>query len=759
MSPSPLTIGMLPGWPVYGSIFLDRFLQYVIGGVRAAARDHGCNLMVGCGVSRTPGMRSLHTAWPVQAPDCDYIPLGHWNTDGLIVASPLRSEERSQYIRKVVDDGFPVVFIGSGDGSPSIVMDNASGIRQAVEHLIRHGHRRIAFIAGDPLDHGDSTSRLQAYRNAVEEFDAVSDPRLVAYGYHYREGGRKAMEQILTTGIAFTGVVASNDVSAFGAMEMLKSAGRRIPMDVAVIGFDDQPTAAGQIPPLTSVHYPLFDAGVIAVETLLERIANPGRAGEPEIRIPAWLTIRESCGCSPSYQVDQKGPRARDARANADVDQIVQAVQEALQPGLDVSFQKNAGGKCREFVAAFLRGVEKREGDSFYRVLEELLSMSDPAEDHSDVWQSIISILRLRTAAMIPAEQSTFAENLLHQARLAVTDHAERQSLRRRLSVSDINHQIGWMTTRMFSAGSGKEILRVFAEHLAEIGVRFAQVALYEPRPGNPLGGITFYCNLWREDGGEPADDLRALCAETSDFPTPDILPAHSPYALALLPIVFQDEPMGFALFDAGSLEPLATIIRQLAAALKTQELHNQAEELSLMDPSTGVQNRRFFELFLQREMERCRRYRRGLTLMMVNLDGWQKFTAAHGAVRSREELRNLAQCIMVCVRRGSDVVCRYSSDTFAILLPETTLAGTRAIAETIRANIEGQESFRELFDIGIGIAVAETESLTDDVADLTAAASRALYQAKSSGRNQTDVVRLAAPAASAPAASDDRKA
>ena len=751
MSPSPLTIGMLPGWPVYGSIFLDRFLQYVIGGVRAAALDRGCNLIVACGVSRTPGMRSLHTAWPVLSPDCDYVPLGHWNTDGLIVAAPLRSEERSQYLRKVIDDAFPIVFIGSGEGNPSIVMDNEDGIRQAVEHLVRHGHRRIAFIAGDPLDHGDSTFRLQAYRNAVEEFDAVSDPRLVAYGYHYREGGRKAMEQILTTGIAFTAMVASNDVSAFGAMEMLKIAGRRIPMDVAVIGFDDQPTAAGQVPPLTSVHYPLFDAGVLAVNTLLDLISNPGRTAAKEIRIPAWLAIRESCGCSPSYQVDRQEIRKRDSQANSDVDQIAKTIRDVLQPGLGGHIQKDLTGLSRELISSFLRGVETRESKEFSRVLEEILAMADPFEDHSDLWQSIISILRLRTAALVPADQSTYAENLLHQARLTITDHAERQNLRKRLSVSEINHQIGWMTTRMFSAGTEKEILRIFAEHLAEIGVRFAQVALFEPRQDNPWGGITFYCNLWQATEKQQEEDLRELCMETSDFPTPDILPGERPYAVAILPIVFQDEPLGFALFDAGTLEPLATIIRQLAAALKTQQLHVQADELSLMDPSTGVQNRRFFDLFLQRELERCRRYKRGLSLMMLTLDGWKKYAAAHGAIKSRDAWRSLAQCITVSVRRGSDVVCRYAGETFAILLPETGLQGAQAIAESIHGNIDAQEAFRDQFDIGIGIAVAETEAACEDAEDLTAAATRALYQAKSSGRNGTKVVRLAPPSAPKP--------
>lgn len=749
MSTSPLTIGMLPGWPVYGSIFLDRFLQYVIGGVRAAALDHGCNLIVACGVSRTPGMRSLHTAWPVLSPDCDYVPLGHWNTSGLIVAAPLRSEERSQYLRKVTDESFPVVFIGSGEGTPSIVMDNEDGIHQAVEHLIRHGHRRIAFIAGDPLDHGDSTLRLQAYRNAIEQFEAVSDPRLVAYGYHYREGGRKAMEQILTTGIAFTAVVASNDVSAFGAMEMLRSAGRRIPMDVAVIGFDDQPTAAGQVPPLTSVHYPLFDAGVKAVETLLDLIAHPGPAEAKEIHIPAWLAIRESCGCSPSYQVDRQEIRARQTPTAADIDLIIKAIQDTLQPSLGGGVQKDLAGCSRDLVSSYLRSIEIREPKEFFQVLEEILTMADPSEDHSDIWQSVISILRLRTAAMISAEQSAYAENLLHQARLTITDHAERLCLRKRLSASEINHQIGWMTTRMFSAGTEKEILRIFVEHLAEIGVRFAQVALFEPRQNNPLGGITFYCNLWQSADHPEIDDLRELCIDSMAFPTPDILPAESPYALALLPIVFQDEPMGFAIFDAGTLEPLATIIRQLAAALKTQELHNQAEELSLMDPSTGVQNRRFFDLFLQREMERCRRYQRGLTLMMINLDGWKKFIADHGAIKSREALRTLAQRITVCVRRGSDVVCRYAGETFAILLPETSREGAQAVAESIRRNIEEQAEFTGLFDISIGIAIAETESQSEDPDSLVAAADRALYQAKSAGRNRTEVVKLAAPPAS----------
>jgi len=751
MSPSPVTIGMLPGWPVFGSIYLDRFLQYVVNGVRVAALDRGCNLLVACGVSRTPGMRSLHTAWPASSPDCDFVPVGDWNTDGLIVAAPLRSEERSQYVRRVVDEGFPVVFIGSGEGGPSVVMDNEGGVRQAVEHLVKHGHRRIAFIAGDPLDHGDSTFRLQAYRGAIEEFEADSDPRLVAYGYHYREGGRKAMEQILTAGIAFTAVVASNDVSAFGAVEMLRSAGRRIPTDVAVIGFDDQPTAAGQVPPLTSVHYPLFDAGVQAVHTLLELLQNPEKKAPQEIRIPAWLAIRESCGCMPSYQEEHLEIRPSDSQTLSAIEAVGHALQEALIPNISGLSQEDLSKHCHSLVSSFLQSVERQEAGDFYRALQEILTAVESTEDPIDVWQMAVSLLRMRTASLIRANHLPFAENLLHQARMTISDGAERQWLRRRLSASDMSHQIGWMATRMFSAGTEKEILRIFSEHSADIGIPFAQVAFFQPRKEDPVGGLSFYCNLPAGANLKKDEDLREVCCDMKDFPTQEILPVGRPYALALLPLVFQDEPMGFTLFDAGNLDPLATITRQLAAALKTQQLHVQVEELSLIDQYSGVQNRRFFELFLQRELERCRRYRRGMTLMMVNLDGWKKYSDTYGLARSREALHTVARCISTCVRRGSDVVCRYTNDTFAVLLPETDLEGAQEVAASMRACIEAQEGFQGFFDIGIGIAVAAADSSCDDSENLLACADRALYQAKSSGRNQTEAVRLTPPASPKP--------
>jgi diguanylate cyclase (GGDEF)-like protein len=124
----------------------------------------------------------------------------------------------------------------------------------------------------------------------------------------------------------------------------------------------------------------------------------------------------------------------------------------------------------------------------------------------------------------------------------------------------------------------------------------------------------------------------------------------------------------------------------------------------------------------------------------------------------SREALHTVARCITACVRRGSDVVCRYTNDTFAILLPETDLEGAREIAASMRARIESQEGFQGFFDISIGIAVSAADSSCNDAENLLVSADRALYQAKSSGRNRTEAVRLASPPPPKPEAQPDEK-
>src|SRR5262249_31093260 len=149
---------------------------------------------------------------------------------------------------------------------------NAGGIRQAFDHLVEHGHRRIAFVAGKKGRGGDSAERLAAYRESLRVWGMEEDARLIAFGEHWREDGRVAMETILATGAPFTALLCSNDLSGLGAIDILKAAGKRIPEDVAVIGFDDITEARSQLPPLTTVRHPTFTLGYQAVLAALDAI-------------------------------------------------------------------------------------------------------------------------------------------------------------------------------------------------------------------------------------------------------------------------------------------------------------------------------------------------------------------------------------------------------------------------------------------------------------------------------------------------------
>src|SRR4030095_11647590 len=189
------------------------------------------------------------------------------------------------------------LYIATGEKDPMISVDNEGGIHQAVAHLLDHGHRDIAFIAGDPDDKGDSESRLIAYQSAITEYGLDPNPALIAQGWHTFSGGYEAAQKFICSRVKFTALVSSDDNSAIGAMKALREAGLQIPRDVAVIGFDDQPDAVAQVPPLGSIHVPLTALGEQALTLMIDHLSK-GYDLE-SIRIPTRLVPRQSCGCLP----------------------------------------------------------------------------------------------------------------------------------------------------------------------------------------------------------------------------------------------------------------------------------------------------------------------------------------------------------------------------------------------------------------------------------------------------------------------------
>lgn len=733
------TIGVLIGFHVYEGSFPNPFVTPLLGGMRTAARDQDTNLLVGCGLSHDLSARRVYNpAWPEPFPGADFVPVGPWNTDGLLILNPLRFPEQLQYVQQLKEQEFPVLFIGLGGGTPMIVVDNAGGIRQVMEHLVEHGHREIALIAGDETDPGDSQIRLTAYRRAVKELGLAEDPRLVEYGQHWVDGGYHAMQRLMQSDVKFTAVACSNDESAMGAIRAIHEAGLRIPWDIAVTGFDDHLTALAQVPPLTSVHYPLFETGYRSVLLLRKRIAFGPRAIPDQTGVSTWLVPRQSCGCLPEVvdsAVIRRGADFDSDEADSQRfrENLSEAMLEALLAETTPANVRDSRPLCDRLVDSFFFSLADGDLSHFQIALIEVLQRIEAQEDDAHAWQAAISVLRTGAHVILSdsggGPRADHAEDLLHQARTLISESARRCHARMQFRQTYTEEAMGRMTARLLASLDEEAIFKILSDQLPQVGIRNGRVAFFEPQDGDP-----FRMSRLRAGGG----DSETLRFETRTFPPPGLYPEAEAFHLAIIPLVFKEERMGYAAFDAGNLDPLATVVRQLASVVKSAALHRTVLELTLTDALTGVFNRRYFDILLEKEVNRARRYDRPLALIMIDIDHFKKYNDAFGHPAGDDALRHAAEIIQSGARRGLDVVTRYGGEEFAVILPETDGGGARIVAEVIRESIRSGDDFLRTLTVSLGVSALRGDALT--VARLVDRADRALYQAKKQGRNRTVV-------------------
>jgi LacI family transcriptional regulator len=181
-----------------------------------------------------------------------------------------------------------------GSPLPYVGPDNRAGSREAVEHLLRLGHRRIAYFGGDS-SMTTQQERLSGWRDALAGAGIVADEALVFETMPTREGGREAVDRALALARPPTAVACYNDIVAMGATRAFASRGVRPGADVAVVGFDNIAEAEHNAPPLTTVNADTHSLGARCAQSLLGLIRGEDPAGL-SYRGPTTLIVRESCG-------------------------------------------------------------------------------------------------------------------------------------------------------------------------------------------------------------------------------------------------------------------------------------------------------------------------------------------------------------------------------------------------------------------------------------------------------------------------------
>ena len=242
--------------------------------------------------ARGSGFRVLVEPLAPDGPDPSYAGLLRaQHADGLVISGPRTDDPQ---LEALVRDGFPVVLQGALPGLDvtSVDVDNVAGAQRAVDHLVAIGHRRIACITNAPLVYTAAQERLEGYRRALAEAGIRVDEQLIEPAEFDAPSGHAAMARLLERA-AFDAVFVASDVVALGAIAALRDAGRRVPDDVSVVGFDDIPLAAYYDPPLTTVRLPASELGQAAGRALLERIADPTAAPSRTL-LPTELIVRAS---------------------------------------------------------------------------------------------------------------------------------------------------------------------------------------------------------------------------------------------------------------------------------------------------------------------------------------------------------------------------------------------------------------------------------------------------------------------------------
>jgi DNA-binding LacI/PurR family transcriptional regulator len=247
-----------------GRLFNDPFFPRLLRGISGSLAGQDLQLVL-----LMPSMQedARRTA--------DYLTAGH--VDGVVMVS-LHGED--PLLSRLSQTAVPLVLVGrppQGIAASYVDVDNRQGARSAVEHLIAGGRRVIATIAG-PSDMPPGIDRLAGYRDALEGGGLSPDSRLVAHADFTQEDGVRAMTRLLAARPDIDAVFAASDLMAAGVLSVLAGAGRHVPNDVAVVGYDDSVVATSTNPPLTSVHQPIEEMGREVARLLVEAMDGTNRA-------------------------------------------------------------------------------------------------------------------------------------------------------------------------------------------------------------------------------------------------------------------------------------------------------------------------------------------------------------------------------------------------------------------------------------------------------------------------------------------------
>jgi diguanylate cyclase (GGDEF)-like protein len=648
---------------------------------------------------------------------------GH-NLDALILVTTLISNyidegEFLEFCSRFRD--IPLISIGLKiPGVPSIVIDNRSGIRALVRHMIEeHGARRVAFVRG-PAGNWEANERFLAYREELELHGIEFDERLVALGDFTPFGVGPAVESLLGRNEkAPDAFLFANDEMAIKGMRILRDKGFDIPCEAAVAGFDDIAEASTQPVPLTTIRQPLFEMGWQAC-VMAGDLVDGKRAPELTV-LPAEPIIRSSCGCFVHCVDDMRTLKTLVAKECAEtgaapapgeggrsdcfsrlmfalregkfdklyrVDLRRDSVREVLDALVDLCvLARPEGGEEERFLSRFgailgeEAGAEMRPGDWLF-ILPALAASIEGVHGGATDPRRLEAILSPCMA--LSAEMGLIRQNAVN------------------FEESSVNHALREVQYGLSPIMLMEDLATTLKDALPRLGVDTFFVSVFEKEWSHGLDSpwsvperLRFVVGM--VDGLELGAPDEEVYSSMLLLP-PGLVEGGGRRTLVAYPLFFRDMHYGTIVYEmrhqngfvyeslttqiSGILKAIALYrakenaensLRQALAEL--EKFNQQLSDLSLTDELTGLYNRRGFMKLASQQLSLTRQMDKKALLIYGDLDGLKRINDNYGHEEGDFAIKAVA-VIVKRVFRSMDVISRIGGDEFTILASNTNEKG-----------------------------------------------------------------------------------
>jgi DNA-binding LacI/PurR family transcriptional regulator/signal transduction histidine kinase len=573
----PRTVGVLVDW------LESEYQSAVVGGVIGAAREHGVNVVsfVG-GVLGLPSRhgRQRNAVYDLAASD---------GIDGLVVmAGTLGNHGGLAELAAYLDRFRPIPMVSIAatmPGTTGILIDGEHALRDGIRHLVEHHqYRRIAFLGG-PASNLEAQARLRTYGEMLATYSLRPPESFVAVGDFQYESGVEAIRVLVDErAVEFDAIVVANDQMSLGVVDALRARGKRVPRDVAIIGFDDIPEARYSAPPLTTIRQPLGAQGRLSVEVLLRHWR--GEPVDDVLTLPTELVLRQSCGCHSDVR-----------RANATSHLPPPLTRPGTSPGVEETLRDRRTRiieGLRHPVEGLLAGVEgdwsetildalitELQGESagsFTDQVNRLLERSMASSGTGNAWQPALSALRRELIPCLASDplMRSRAEDLLQEARVLVADAMEHTQAQRRLAGERRGRILAEAAEEISASLDLASLTDVLNACLPRIGIPSAHIVLYEPSGAAGSEATDRRATRRRlvfshERGRARAPRSVGRVVAARALVPAGVLPTDRQHALLVEPLFFKDDALGYVVFELGPFDGLIyeTLREQISGVLK----------------------------------------------------------------------------------------------------------------------------------------------------------------------------------------------